>query len=145
MIGEVLAGRYRIEAPLGAGGTAVVYRAHDQRLDRDVALKLLLPNLAQDAAVAARFEREARVLAAISHPGIVSIFDVEPGDPATGSDPFFVMELCPGGSLADELEAAGGRLSPDTVVNEYAAQGRITPRGELQNAVLKLRQDLPAG
>ena len=56
------------------------------------------------------------MLAAISHPGIVSIFDVEPGDPATGRDPFFVMELCPDGSLADELGAAGGRLPPDTVV-----------------------------
>ena len=116
MIGDILADRYAIEATLGAGGTAVVYRAHDRRLARDVALKVLLPNLARDPVVAARFEREARALAAINHPGIVSIFDVEPGDPAAGREPFYVMELCPDGSLADELSAAGGRLPPETVV-----------------------------
>ena len=116
IIGDVLAARYRIDATLGAGGTAVVYRAHDLRLARDVALKVLLPNLAQDPALAAQFEREARALAAINHPGVVSIFDVEPGDPAAGREPFYVMELCPDGSLADELSAAGGRLPPETVV-----------------------------
>jgi len=116
VIGDLLATRYRLEAPLGAGGSAVVYRAHDIRLDRDVALKLLLPNLAQDPVIAVRFEREARALAAISDPGIVSIFDVEPGDPVSGREPFFVMELCPDGSLADELVKVGGRLPPETVV-----------------------------
>ena len=76
-IGDTLAGRYRIDAPLGAGGMATVYRAHDLRLDRDVAIKVLLPNLAADRVLAARFDREARALAAISHPNIVAIFDVE--------------------------------------------------------------------
>ncbi len=113
MVGDTLAGRYRIDAALGAGATAVVYRAHDLRLGRDVAVKVLLPNLARDPLVAGRFDREARALAAAAHPGIVSVFDVDRGDPATGREPFFVMELCDGGSLADVIDGAGGRLSPE--------------------------------
>jgi serine/threonine protein kinase len=113
--GDLLAGRYRILAPLGAGGMATVYRANDERLSREVAVKILLPNLAGDPVVATRFEREARTLAAAAHPGVVSIFDVDAGDPRTGREPFFVMELCPGGSLADRL-VDGQRLSPDDLV-----------------------------
>ena len=116
MVGETLAGRYRIDATLGAGATAVVYRAHDLRLSRDVAVKVLLANLAQDPLVAGRFDREARALAAAAHPGIVAVYDVDHGDPATGREPFFVMELCEGGSLADALDAGGGRLPPETLV-----------------------------
>jgi serine/threonine-protein kinase len=119
IVGDLLAGRYRIVGPLGAGGMASVWRAHDERLDRDVAIKVLLPNLAADPALAARFDREARALAAAGHPAIVSIFDVEPGDPTTGREPFYVMELCDGGSLADRL--AGGPLPPDDAVHILAA------------------------
>ncbi len=115
MVGETLAGRYRIDAALGAGATAVVYRARDLRLERDVAIKVLLPNLARDPLIAGRFDREARALAAVPHPGIVSVFDVDRGDPATGREPFFVMELCENGSLADALDESGGRLSPETL------------------------------
>ena len=100
--GDVLADRYRIGALLGSGGMATVYRAHDDRLGRDVAVKVLLPNLASDAVLARRFDREARAMAAVADPGLVAVFDVDPGDPA-GREPFFVMELCPGGSLADRL------------------------------------------
>jgi serine/threonine protein kinase len=113
--GNLLADRYRILAPLGAGGMATVYRAHDERLGREVALKILLPNLASDPVVAARFEREARTLAAAAHPGVVSIFDVDAGDPSRGQEPFFVMELCPGGSLADLL-VDGRRVSPGELI-----------------------------
>jgi eukaryotic-like serine/threonine-protein kinase len=114
IVGEVLAGRYRVDARIGSGGMASVFRARDERLDRDVAVKVLLPNMAADPVVAARFEREARALAAAAHPSVVNVFDVEPGDPATGREPFYVMELCDGGSLADRL-AAGGRLEPAAV------------------------------
>src|SRR5687768_13307939 len=69
--GDLLAGRYRILAPLGAGGMATVYRANDERLSREVAIKILLPNLATDPVVAERFAREARTLAAAAHPGVV--------------------------------------------------------------------------
>ncbi len=100
-IGDLLAGRYRIDARLGAGGMATVWRARDLRLERDVAVKVLLPNLAGDPALAARFDREARALAAISDAHVVAIFDVVEG--SQGSEPFLVMELCPDGSLGDRL------------------------------------------
>jgi len=65
--GHIL-GPYEIVAPLGAGSMGEVYRARDLRLGRDVAIKVLPPTLAQDAAALARFEREAKVLASLSHP-----------------------------------------------------------------------------
>jgi hypothetical protein len=113
--GDLLMGRYRILERLGSGGMATVHRARDERLERDVAVKILLPNLAGDPLTAARFEREARSLAASSNPGVVAVFDVDAGDPSTGKEPFFVMELCRGGSLADRL--GGGRaMAPDDLV-----------------------------
>jgi eukaryotic-like serine/threonine-protein kinase len=113
--GALLAGRYRIVAPLGSGGMATVHRARDERLERDVALKILLPNHAGDPVLASRFEREARSLAAASHPGVVAVYDVDPGDPAAGVEPFFVMELCQGGSLAEKM-AGDRRLAPDDLI-----------------------------
>ncbi len=123
-VGDVLAGRYRVEARLGSGGMATVFRARDLRLDRDVAVKVLLPNMALDPVVAARFDREARALAAAAHPSVVSVFDVEQGNPDTGSEPFYVMELCDGGSLAERL-ATDGRLPPPEVaaIIESVADG----------------------
>ena len=120
IVGDVLAGRYRVDAPLGVGGMASVYRARDLRLERDVAVKVLLPNLAADPVLAKRFDREARALAAAAHPNVVSVFDVEPGDPGTGREPFYVMELCDGGSLADRLSASG-RLAPRELASTVAA------------------------
>ncbi|MDA8238554.1 MAG: serine/threonine-protein kinase [Chloroflexi bacterium] len=110
-VGDVLAARYRIDALLGVGGMATVWRARDLRLDRDVALKVLLPNLAADPALAARFDREARALAALSDPHVVGIHDVVGGE--ADAEPFLVMELCPGGSLGDRL--AGGAALPAPV------------------------------
>ena len=86
-----------------------VWRAHDQQLDRDVALKVLGPSLAGDPALAERFDREARALAAVASPHVVAIHDVVA---RPGADPFIVMELCPGGSLGDRLDRAG-RLPVD--------------------------------
>jgi len=94
---------------------ATVHRARDERLERDVAVKILLPNHAGDPATAARFEREARSLAAAAHPSVVAVYDVDAGDPEAGRDPFFIMELCPGGSLATRM-AAGRKVSPDELV-----------------------------
>jgi eukaryotic-like serine/threonine-protein kinase len=112
--GDLLGGRYRILGTLGAGGMATVHRAHDERLRRDVAVKVLLPNHARDPALAERFEREAFALATAGHPGIVAVYDVDPGKPGR-REPFFVMELCPGGSLAVLL--AGERpIRPDELV-----------------------------
>ena len=106
-VGDVLAGRYRVDAVLGAGGMATVYRATDLRLEREVAVKVLVPNLARDPSFAERFDREARLLASVNHPSIAEVFDVEPGDPEAGREPFYVMELCEGGSLADRIEKSG--------------------------------------
>jgi serine/threonine protein kinase len=67
---------YEIISPLGAGGMGEVYRARDVRLDRDVAIKVLPERLAGSPEARVRFEREAKVLAALSHPNLVAIFDV---------------------------------------------------------------------
>jgi len=90
------------------------------RLGREVAVKILLPNLSADPATAARFDREARSLAMAAHPNVVAVFDVEPGDPQGGREPFYVMEMCDGGSLADRL-AATQRLPPAELAPIVAA------------------------
>jgi serine/threonine protein kinase len=68
-------GPYEILSPLGAGGMGEVYRARDRKLDRDVAVKVLPQAVANDPDALARFEREAKSVAALSHPNILSIFD----------------------------------------------------------------------
>ena len=73
-------GPYEILAPLGAGGMGEVYRARDPRLKREVALKVLPPEVASDPERLERFEREAQTLAALNHPHIVTIFSVEEAD-----------------------------------------------------------------
>src|SRR6478672_2006459 len=88
--GEKL-GPYEILSPLGAGGMGEVYRARDTRLGRDVALKVLPADLAHDSARRARFEQEARVLAALNHPNILGIHDI--------GDSYVVMELVEGSTL----------------------------------------------
>ena len=74
VVGTELAG-YRIESLLGRGGMGVVYRARDLALDRNVALKLLAPELAQDVRFRERFLRESRLAASLDHPAIVPIYD----------------------------------------------------------------------
>src|SRR5262250_1392899 len=88
-------GSYEILSPIGAGGMGEVYRARDSRLGRDVAIKVLPQTVAGDAERLARFEREARALAALNHPGIVTIFSVE----EAGDTRFLAMELVEGDSL----------------------------------------------
>lgn len=92
-------GPYEIVAPLGAGGMGVVYRARDGRLDRDVAIKMIAPSLASDPDAVRRFEREARAVAALSHPNIVALHDVG----QTDGVPFAVTELLDGESLRARL------------------------------------------
>jgi serine/threonine protein kinase len=74
LIGRTL-GHYRIVEKIGAGGMGEVYRAHDERLDRDVAVKVLHASVAQDADRLARFEREAKAVAKLDHPNILAIHD----------------------------------------------------------------------
>ena len=85
-------GRYAIVSALGAGGMGEVYRAHDPRLGRDVAIKVLPTTLASDPEAMARFRHEARAVAALSHPNIVAIYDV--GE--EGATAYVVLELLEG-------------------------------------------------
>jgi eukaryotic-like serine/threonine-protein kinase len=93
-------GPYEVLAPLGAGGMGEVYRARDSRLGREVAIKILPQHLAGNCEALARFEREARAVAALSHPNIVVIFDL--GN--EGGMPFAVMELLQGETLRQQLK-----------------------------------------
>ena len=93
-------GPYKILAPLGAGGMGEVYRAHDTRLGRDVAIKVLPAHLAATPEVRARFEREARTISQLNHPHICTLYDVGHQE---GTD-YLVMELLEGETLAHRLE-----------------------------------------
>lgn len=101
-------GPYVLGPLIGEGGMGEVYRARDARLDRDVAIKLLPADLARDPDRLRRSEREARVLASLSHPNIAAIFGLEEGDGLTG----LVLELVPGVTLRQHLDARG-RLALD--------------------------------
>ena len=94
-------GPYEILSPLGAGGMGEVYRAKDTKLGREVAVKVLPERLAHDADALARFEREARSVAALNHPNILGIYDFGTAE----SVAYAVMELLEGESLRDRLEA----------------------------------------
>jgi serine/threonine protein kinase len=94
-------GPYEIRSELGAGGMGVVYRAHDMRLGRDVAIKVLPDAFISDVERLRRFEHEARVLAALNHPHIGAIYGVEEGECLRG----LVLELVEGPTLADRLSA----------------------------------------
>ncbi len=108
-------GPYEILASIGAGGMGEVYRARDARLDRDVAVKVLPEIVAADPAALARFEREAKAVAALSHPNIVAIHDVG----REGATSYAVMELLEGATLREHL--ARGTIGPRKAV-EYALQ-----------------------
>src|SRR5215467_10979457 len=108
-------GAYEVVKPLGAGGMGEVYRARDEKLGRDVAIKVLPQNLTSDAEARARFEREAFAVAALSHPNILSIFDF-------GQDhgiAFAVTELLEGETLREKV--AAGPLSARRAA-DYALQ-----------------------
>src|ERR1041384_7617152 len=103
---RVLDKRYKIVAPIGAGGSSQVYLAQDTALNREVAIKVLDPAAAADANLRKMFVKEARALAALSHPSIVAVYDVGEVDGL----PFIVMEHLPGGSLKQRLQRRGGPL-----------------------------------
>jgi eukaryotic-like serine/threonine-protein kinase len=107
-------GPYQIVAPLGAGGMGEVYRARDTKLDRDVAVKVLPGHLAADPDALARFEREAKAVAALSHPNILAIFDF--GRDHTVA--YAAMELLEGQTLRDKLVS----VSPTHKTIDYAVQ-----------------------
>ena len=104
---RVFADRYEVEAPLGTGGMAEVWRGHDRVLNRTVAIKTLLPQFARDASFVDRFRREAQAAARLNHPGIVSVYD----SGTDGETPYIVMQYIEGRTLADFL-GSGKTLPP---------------------------------
>src|SRR5271167_3185915 len=96
-------GSYEVIAQIGAGGMGEVYRAHDTKLGRDVAIKVLPEAFAYDAERLSRFQREAKMLAALNHPNIATIYGLE----QSGGTSYLVMELVPGETLADRIKREG--------------------------------------
>ena len=109
LIGRTLA-HYRIQSAIGAGGMGEVYRATDTKLGRDVALKVLPPDMSRDPDRLARFQREARAVAALNHPNVVTLYSVEESDNVH----FITMELIEGQPL-DRLISANG-LPADRII-----------------------------
>src|SRR3972149_12131080 len=108
-------GPYEILSPLGAGGMGEVYPATDTRLGRDVAIKVLPPEVAQDKERLARFRREAQLLASLNHPNIGAIYGLEEAD----GKPFLALELVEGEDLKQRL--ARGAIPVDEAL-EIAEQ-----------------------
>ena len=126
MIGETL-GHFRILEMVGAGGMGVVYRAHDERLNRDVALKVLPPGALADDITRKRFRMEALTLSRLNHPNIATVHDFSDGE---GGD-FLVMELIQG---RRSTRRSRGRLCPSATSCGSASSSRRgwpppTPRG----------------
>src|SRR3712207_767672 len=114
---QLVDNRYRLVKPLGSGGMADVYLAHDDILDRDVALKVMSNRYASDEEFVERFKREAQSAAAFSHPNIVSIFDRGASEDGTY---YIAMEYLPGGTLKDHILKRGAL--PPQVAAEVALQ-----------------------
>src|SRR3984893_2180093 len=96
-------GSYEVDAQIGVGGMGEVYQAHDTKLGRDVAIKVLPEAVAHDAERLARFQREAKMLASLNHPNIATIHGLE----QSGNTHYLVMELVPGDTLQQRVKRDG--------------------------------------
>ncbi|MFD3495700.1 Stk1 family PASTA domain-containing Ser/Thr kinase [Streptomyces sp. NPDC058690] len=122
IVGQVLDGRYRVDARIAVGGMATVYRAMDTRLDRVLALKVMHPALATDASFVERFIREAKSVARLAHPNVVAVFD----QGAQGAYVYLAMEYVAGCTLRDVLRERGAlqpRAALDILEPVLAALG----------------------
>ncbi|PWJ09454.1 Stk1 family PASTA domain-containing Ser/Thr kinase [Streptomyces sp. NWU49] len=122
LVGQVLDGRYRVEARIAVGGMATVYRAVDTRLDRVLALKVMHPSLAADASFVERFIREAKSVARLAHPNVVQVFD----QGTDGAYVYLAMEYVAGCTLRDVLRERGAlqpRAALDILEPVLAALG----------------------
>ncbi|MEU2996631.1 Stk1 family PASTA domain-containing Ser/Thr kinase [Streptomyces sp. NPDC006995] len=122
LVGQLLDGRYRIEARIAVGGMATVYRAVDTRLDRVLALKVMHPALATDVSFVERFIREAKSVARLAHPNVVAVFD----QGAQGAYVYLAMEYVAGCTLRDVLRERGAlqpRAALDILEPVLAALG----------------------
>ena len=146
-VGERL-GPYEIRSALGSGGMGEVYRARDPRLGREVAVKILPEEFARDADRLARFEREARLLAALNHPGIAAIHEVSETQ-GKGGTPlhYLVMELVEGETLAERIArgplplAEALRVARDVASALTAAHDKGIVHRDLKPANIKVAPD----
>jgi eukaryotic-like serine/threonine-protein kinase len=126
-IGRALDGRYRLEAEIGVGGLGAVYRATHEKLDKSVAIKLLHQHCGESELLRSRFEREAKALATLDHPNIVTITDFGIAE----DTPYLVMELLEGETLAERLDRgplAGGE-APKLIKELLSALQFVHARG----------------
>lgn len=129
--GELLKGRYRLERLLGHGGMAAVWLGQDEVLERPVAVKVLADTIAGDPEFVARFRREARTAAGLSHPNLVGVYDYS----EEGERPYLVMQFVPGEDLASRL-ARGEAIDCDRLARELlAALAHIHAAGILHRDV----------
>ena len=106
---RILGDRYELGRLIGTGGMADVYLAEDQRLHREVAIKVLRSDLARDPAFVARFKKESLAVAALNHPGIVAVYDSGQEETGAGWMPYIVMEFVEGKTLR-ELMTSQNRI-----------------------------------
>jgi serine/threonine protein kinase len=136
-------GPYEIVAPIGAGGMGEVYRARDTKLGRDVAIKILLPAVANDPERLARFSREAQVLASLNHPNIAHIHGLEESDDLRA----LVMELVEGPTLAERIAHGAIPVNEALAIARQiadaleAAHDQGTIHRDLKPANIKVRED----
>lgn len=146
--GTVLGGRYTLAGRIGGGGMGEVWRAEDGVLERSVAVKILLPALVADRTFAERFRREAKLLAALSHPGVVDVHDYGESEVEDGRIAYIVMELVEGRTLSS-VRAAEGSLPPrralDIVAQAldalHAAHRRGITHRDVKPSNLMVRED----
>jgi hypothetical protein len=131
--GAVLGDRYRLERRIASGGMATVWLAHDEELDRQVAIKVLSDVLAEDPAYTERFRREARVAARLSNPNLVRVFDYS----AHSERPYIAMEYVEGGTLADRIaEGTADDFDAEQLARELlGALGAIHAAGVIHRDV----------
>ena len=158
MIGQAIS-HYRITEKLGEGGMGVVYKAEDTKLERSVALKFLAPHLLQDAEARRRFIREAKAAAALDHPNICTVHEIDEVDGRT----FIAMAFIEGDSLEKKIETGPLKLKDALDAAIQTAQGlqaahekrivhrdikpanlMVTPLGSAQRRVIIMDFGLPS-
>ena len=122
--GGLVAGKYRLQRLLGSGASGSVWAARNELIDRDVALKIMRPDVAEDAVALQRFFNEVRIIAQLEHPNIVGAFDAGQVPGVSSSDPtlhYFVMEFVRGRDLEDSIKTDG----PMTVAQAFGLAYQI--------------------
>ena len=131
LVGTTIDNRYDVTQRIAHGGMATVYRAVDGRLDREVALKILRPNMAEDPAVITKFATEAKNTAKINHPNVINVYDQGVGSAGDSNVAFLAMEFIEGHTLRDVMRVAGSMPVKETwdialpVIRGVAAAHRI--------------------